>query len=77
MPAAKRIEKFSISVPCHESGFVAASSPSASPRFGVVKISSEGMFGVKVRLEIWVKVEQNWMENGRLLAEMGYRGALV
>lgn len=35
------------------------------------------MFGVKVRLEIWVKVEQNWMENGRLLAEMGYRGALV
>ena len=35
------------------------------------------MFGVKVRLEIWVKVERNWMENGRLLAEMGYRGALV
>ncbi len=35
------------------------------------------MFGVKVHLEIWVKVEQNWMENGRLLAEMGYRGALV
>ena len=35
------------------------------------------MFGVKVRLELWVKVEPHWMENGRLLAEMGYRGALV
>ena len=35
------------------------------------------MFGVKVRLELWVKVEQNWMKNGRLLTEMGYRGALV
>ena len=35
------------------------------------------MFGVKVRLELWVKVEQNWMKNDRLLAEMGYKGALV
>ena len=35
------------------------------------------MFGVKVRLEIWVKVEQHWMKNDRLLAEMGYKGALV
>jgi len=33
------------------------------------------MFGVKVRLELWVKVEPNWMKNGRLLAEMGYLGA--
>ena len=35
------------------------------------------MFGVKVRLELWVKVEPNWMKNDRLLTEMGYRGALV
>jgi len=35
------------------------------------------MFGVKVRLELWVKVEPNWMKNGRLLAEMGYMGALI
>ena len=33
------------------------------------------MFGVKVRLELWVKVEPNWMKNNRLLAEMGYLGA--
>ena len=32
------------------------------------------MFGVKVRLELWVKVEPNWMKNNRLLAEMGYIG---
>ena len=35
------------------------------------------MFGVKVRLELWVKVEPHWMKNDRLLAEMGYLGALV
>ena len=35
------------------------------------------MFGVKVRLDIWVKVEPNWMKNARLLSEMGYMGALV
>ena len=35
------------------------------------------MFGVKVRLELWVKVEPHWMKNDRLLAEMGYQGALV
>ena len=33
------------------------------------------MFGVKVRLELWVKVEPNWMKNNRLLAEMGYLGS--
>ena len=33
-------------------------------------------FGVKVRLELWVKVEPGWMKNGRLLAEMGYAGSL-
>ena len=34
------------------------------------------MFGVKVRLEIWVRVEQGWMKNSRLLGEMGYMGAM-
>ena len=33
------------------------------------------MFGVKVNVELWVKVEPNWMMNNRLLAEMGYLGA--
>jgi GTP-binding protein Era len=33
------------------------------------------MFGVKVNIELWVKVEPNWMKNNRLLAEMGYLGA--
>ena len=33
------------------------------------------MFGVRVRLELWVKVEPNWMKNNRLLAEMGYLGS--
>ena len=44
-----------------------------------VRLSAEpelsDMFGVKVRLELWVKVEPNWMKNNRLLAEMGYLGA--
>ena len=35
------------------------------------------VFGVKVKLEIWVRVEPNWMKNERLLAEMGYMGELV
>ena len=35
------------------------------------------MFGVKVDLELWVRVEPNWMKNGRLLSEMGYLGDLV
>lgn len=36
-----------------------------------------GMFGVKARLELWARVEPNWMKNKRLLAEMGYLGGLV
>jgi GTP-binding protein Era len=32
------------------------------------------MFGVKVALEIWVRVEPNWMKNSKLLTEMGYLG---
>ena len=35
------------------------------------------MFGVKIKLELWVRVEQGWMKNERLLAEMGYLGELV
>ena len=35
------------------------------------------VFGVKVAMEIWVKVEPNWMNNKRLLTEMGYLGGLV
>ena len=35
------------------------------------------IFGVKVALEIWVRVEPSWMKNERLLAEMGYLGELV
>ena len=35
------------------------------------------VFGVKVSLELWVRVEPNWMKNERLLAEMGYLGGLV
>ena len=35
------------------------------------------LFGVKVELELWVRVEPNWMKNRKLLAEMGYLGDLV
>ncbi len=35
------------------------------------------IFGVKIELELWVKVEPNWMKNQRLLSEMGYLGELV
>ena len=35
------------------------------------------VFGVRVRMEIWVQVEPNWMKNERLLTEMGYLGELV
>ena len=35
------------------------------------------VFGVKVALEIWVRVEPSWMKNERLLAEMGYLGELM
>ena len=35
------------------------------------------MFDVKVSLELWVRVEPNWMKNDRLLAEMGYFGGLM
>ncbi len=35
------------------------------------------LFGVKVKMELWVRVEPHWMKNQRLLAEMGYLGELV
>lgn len=35
------------------------------------------IFGLKVALEIWVRVEPNWMKNERLLAEMGYLGEII
>jgi GTP-binding protein Era len=35
------------------------------------------MFGVKVELEIWVRVERDWMKNGKLLTEMGYLGGEI
>ncbi len=35
------------------------------------------IFGVRVRLELWVKVEPNWMKNQRLLGEMGYLGSQI
>jgi len=35
------------------------------------------IFGVKVAMELRVRVEPNWMKNERLLAEMGYMGDLV
>jgi len=35
------------------------------------------MFGVKVALELWVRVEPDWMKNKRLLTEMGYLGGEI
>lgn len=35
------------------------------------------LFGVRVSLDLWVRVEPNWMKNERLLTEMGYLGDLV
>ena len=35
------------------------------------------MFGVKVQMELWVKVEPNWMKNPKLLTEMGYLGGEI
>ena len=35
------------------------------------------VFGVKAKMELWVRVEPNWMKNEKLLARMGYLGELV
>jgi GTP-binding protein Era len=34
------------------------------------------MFGVKVELELWVKIEPGWMKNFWLLQQMGYAGQM-
>ncbi len=34
------------------------------------------MFGVKIKMELWARVEINWMKNRCLLSEMGYLGGL-
>ncbi len=36
-----------------------------------------GIFGVKVAMELWVRVEPHWMKNERLLVEMGYMGGEI
>jgi len=33
------------------------------------------MFGMKVTLELWVKIEKDWMKNFWLLRQMGYAGS--
>jgi len=35
------------------------------------------MFGVKAEMELWVRVEPNWMMNKHLLTNMGYFGELM
>ncbi len=35
------------------------------------------IFGVKVAMELWVKVEPHWMKNEKLLIEMGYMGGEI
>ena len=35
------------------------------------------LFGVKAEMELWVRVEENWMKNKRILAEMGYLGEFI
>ena len=34
------------------------------------------IFGVKVQLELWVKVEKDWMKNPQLLQQMGYMSSM-
>ena len=35
------------------------------------------IFGVKVALELWVRVEPQWMKNEKLLTDMGYMGGEI
>jgi len=35
------------------------------------------LFDVKVAIEMWVKVEPNWMKSERILVEMGYMGGEI
>lgn len=34
------------------------------------------IFEIKVKLDLWVKVEKNWFKNARLLEQMGYVGII-
>lgn len=36
------------------------------------RLDMEQMFGIKVFLELWVKVREGWRDNERLLVELGY-----
>ena len=36
-----------------------------------------GIFGVKVALKLWVRVEPKWMQNEKILTEMGYAGGEI
>ncbi|MCA9473728.1 MAG: GTPase Era [Nitrospirales bacterium] len=36
------------------------------------RIEMEQIFGVKIFLELWVKVREDWRDNERLLTELGY-----
>ena len=36
------------------------------------RIEMEKIFGLKVFLELWVKIREDWRDNERLLAELGY-----
>ena len=35
------------------------------------------IFGVKVALKLWVRVEPKWMQNEKILSEMGYVGGEI
>ena len=43
----------------------------------VLSLLADPAPGVKVALEMWVKVEPKWMQNERLLTEMGYLGGEI
>ncbi len=53
----------------------------AAQTIKAVRLESErelkGIFDVKVSLELWVKVEPDWMKNERILMEMGYWGSTI
>jgi GTPase len=34
------------------------------------------IYGVRIRMELWVKVEKNWFQNHKFLEQMGYAGRL-
>jgi len=36
------------------------------------RIDMENLFGMKVFLELWVKVKEAWRQDERMLVELGY-----